>query len=60
MLGKHSPLIASLRHCNVLDERYRIKLGRSDIWRLVFRSSLLYPNRTAWNGLFYAMKNSIL
>jgi farnesyl-diphosphate farnesyltransferase len=49
--------ISGLRQGNVLDEEHRIKLGRADIWRLIFRSILLYPNRTAWNGLFDAMKS---
>ena len=49
--------VALLRLGNVLDERYRIKLGRSDIWQLILQSMLLYPYRTAWNRLFDSAAN---
>jgi farnesyl-diphosphate farnesyltransferase len=46
-----------LRQGNVLDERNRIKLTRSEIRRLILRSIILYPHRKAWNGLFDAIRD---
>ncbi len=36
---------------NILDARYRIKLSRSEVWKLMLRSIMLYPNRHAWAQL---------
>jgi farnesyl-diphosphate farnesyltransferase len=44
-----------LRVGNILDDRHRIKISRSEIWKILFRSVILYPNRSAWNGLFAQM-----
>jgi farnesyl-diphosphate farnesyltransferase len=44
--------IGLLRQCNILDNRQRIKLSRSDIRRLIFQSIVRYPSPKAWNRLF--------
>jgi farnesyl-diphosphate farnesyltransferase len=44
--------VEQLRRSNILDDRHRIKLTRSDVVRLMCRSIILYPNRAAWKGLF--------
>ncbi len=36
---------------NILDGRYRIKLSRWEVRRLILKSVVLYPWRTAWNHL---------
>jgi farnesyl-diphosphate farnesyltransferase len=48
--------VALLRAGNVLDDRHRIKIGRAEIRQILFRSTILYPNRSAWNGLFAQMR----
>jgi farnesyl-diphosphate farnesyltransferase len=40
-----------LRAGNVLDGRHRLKVSRSEVRRLMLRSIILYPYRTAWNHL---------
>lgn len=44
--------IALLRSSNVLDSGERLKVSRSEITRLVWRSALLYPFPLVWNRLF--------
>jgi farnesyl-diphosphate farnesyltransferase len=46
--------VGRLRQGNILDDRHRIKLSRSGIWRLILRSTILYPCRPAWDRLFDA------
>jgi farnesyl-diphosphate farnesyltransferase len=48
--------LAQLRLANVLDERFRIKIGRADIRRLMIRSVVLYAAPEAWNRLFDSVK----
>jgi farnesyl-diphosphate farnesyltransferase len=48
--------VARLRNSNVLDSRQRVKIMRSDIWRLILKSVFLYPNRKAWNQLYDSEK----
>jgi farnesyl-diphosphate farnesyltransferase len=48
--------VERLRLGNILDDRIRIKLSRFDVWRLMLRSIVLYPNRAAWNRLLAAPK----
>jgi farnesyl-diphosphate farnesyltransferase len=43
--------IKLLRQGNILDERCRMKLGRSDMRRLIFQSIIRYPSPKAWNRL---------
>ena len=45
--------IDRLRSGNVLDGRQRIKILRSEIWRIITLSIFLYPLRARWNQLFY-------
>ncbi len=49
--------LARLRSGNVLDAGKRIKLARSEIRRLIVRSTLLYPFPPAWSRLFEATRN---
>jgi farnesyl-diphosphate farnesyltransferase len=44
--------IALLRKSNMLDNRHRIKISRSDIRRLILQSIIRYPNPKAWNRLY--------
>jgi farnesyl-diphosphate farnesyltransferase len=44
--------INQLRLRNVLDKQQRVKILRSDIWRILARSVALYPFRSSWNHLF--------
>jgi farnesyl-diphosphate farnesyltransferase len=44
--------VERLRHSNVLDYRQRVKISRSDIWRLILNTLCLYPYRKFWNRLF--------
>jgi farnesyl-diphosphate farnesyltransferase len=46
--------VERLRTENVLDGRLRIKLSRSELWRLILRSLVLYPYPAAWNRQFNA------
>ena len=48
--------LARLRAGNVLDQRTRIKISRSEIRLLVLDSILRYPFPAAWNRLFDAAK----
>ena len=41
-----------LRSANVLEDRKPVKIRRSEVHRLVFRSLLCYPNTRAWNRMF--------
>lgn len=50
--------VKRLRQSNVLDARERVKISRSDIWRLIWKTIFLYPNRTAWNRLFARLHES--
>jgi farnesyl-diphosphate farnesyltransferase len=43
--------IDRLRSSNVLDGRQRVKIFRSDIWRIITLSIFLYPIRNRWNQL---------
>jgi farnesyl-diphosphate farnesyltransferase len=43
--------IELLRSGNVLDPQQRIKVGRPEIKRIIFRSVLLYPWPSAWRNL---------
>jgi len=45
-----------LRLENVLDERSRIKISRPEMQRLMLRSVVLYPFRSAWDRLFTAVQ----
>jgi farnesyl-diphosphate farnesyltransferase len=47
--------IALLRTGNILDDRHRIKLSRSNIRRLILRSIIYYPNRKLWERLFHVL-----
>jgi farnesyl-diphosphate farnesyltransferase len=47
--------LARLRAVNVLDNRHRVKLSRSEVRWLVLRSLIVYPFPTAWNRLFDAV-----
>jgi len=44
--------IDRLRIRNVLDEQQRVKILRSDVWRIILLSIALYPFRNRWNRLF--------
>jgi farnesyl-diphosphate farnesyltransferase len=44
--------IGLLRQGNILDNRHRIKLSRSDIRRLILQSIIRYPSPKAWNRFF--------
>jgi farnesyl-diphosphate farnesyltransferase len=44
--------LARLRSANVLEDRKPVKIRRSEVHRLVFRSLLCYPNTRAWNRMF--------
>lgn len=44
--------IARLRAVNVLDDRQRIKISRSEIRQLMLRTVLFYPSPARWNRLF--------
>jgi farnesyl-diphosphate farnesyltransferase len=44
--------LARLASGNVLDDRRRIKVGRSEIHRMVLRSVVCYPSRRAWDRMF--------
>jgi farnesyl-diphosphate farnesyltransferase len=43
--------IDRLRSCNVLEEGNRIKITRFEIYRLILRTILAYPFRSAWSRL---------
>lgn len=43
--------LGRLRSSNVLDPAQRVKLTRAEIWHLILKSVILYPNRKAWNRL---------
>ena len=44
--------LALLRTGHVLDPLHRLKVSRSNVRRILFRSVLFYPWQTAWQGLF--------
>lgn len=44
--------LALLRAGNVLDDRHRIKVSRSEVRRIMIHSLLCYPHPRAWNRLF--------
>jgi farnesyl-diphosphate farnesyltransferase len=44
--------IGLLREGNILDNRHRLKLSRSDIRRLIVQSIIRYPRPKSWNRLF--------
>ena len=44
--------LAHLRRGNILDDRNRVKLRRSDVRGLILRSTFLYPYPAAWKRLF--------
>jgi farnesyl-diphosphate farnesyltransferase len=44
--------LAQLREGNVLDNRNRIMVSRSDVRKVILRSTLLYPYPAAWERLF--------
>jgi farnesyl-diphosphate farnesyltransferase len=48
--------LSRLRSGNVLDDRNRIKLSRSEVRGLMFRSVILYPFPAAWNLLFDTLR----
>jgi len=49
--------LALLQRGNVLDERRRIRIGRREIRHILFRSAVLYPLRSSWNGQFGAVRS---
>jgi len=44
--------VARLRNGNVLDDGHRIKIGRSEVRRLMLSTVLRYPFRPLWMGLY--------
>jgi farnesyl-diphosphate farnesyltransferase len=46
--------LARLKTGNVLDEQRRIKISRSEIRSIIFRSLFLYPFTFIWNQMFYS------
>jgi farnesyl-diphosphate farnesyltransferase len=52
-----SKTLGQLWLANVLDDGNRVKVGRSEIRRLVLRSAILYPNPRAWNLLINSAGN---
>jgi farnesyl-diphosphate farnesyltransferase len=43
--------VGRLRQDNILNDQFHIRISRSDTWRLILRSVILYPNPAAWNSL---------
>ncbi len=46
--------LARLKTKNILDDQDRVKLSRSEIRRMIFRSLITYPFPSVWTNLFYS------
>jgi len=49
--------LARLKKANVLDDRYRVKISRSEMRGLILSSVVKYPFSSIWTRLYYLEKN---
>jgi farnesyl-diphosphate farnesyltransferase len=47
--------LARLKAENVLDDRHRVKISRSEIRRMIFQSIVAYPFPSVWDHMFYSL-----